>query len=250
MLDKDELKNNLTIEQVFDLVADLGGEPRMGDEYLISRTICHNPAGHGSHKLWYYNNTKLFRCYTECGDEAFDIFNLIQKINDCSLYCAIVYVASYFGYATSDLELKQEYGKLEDWKKINRYEQSSGVTNKQKVELTIYDDSILRYLPRPIILPWEREGIKREIMLKRGIAYDPVNEGIVIPHFDIYGKLIGIRERTLIREEESYGKYKPAKLNGKMYNHPLSFSLYNLNNSKENIKIIKKAIVFESELSL
>jgi hypothetical protein len=32
-----------------------------------------------------------------------------------------------------------------------------------------------------------------------------------------------------------------------MYNHPLGFSLYNLNNSKDNIKIMKKAIIFESE---
>lgn len=34
-----------------------------------------------------------------------------------------------------------------------------------------------------------------------------------------------------------------------MYNHPLGFSLYNLNNSKNNIKILKKAIVFEGEKS-
>ena len=34
-----------------------------------------------------------------------------------------------------------------------------------------------------------------------------------------------------------------------MYNHPLGFNLYNLNNSKDAIKIIKKAIVFEGEKS-
>ncbi len=38
-------------------------------------------------------------------------------------------------------------------------------------------------------------------------------------------------------------------MNGKLYNHPLSFNLYNLNFSKENIKTIKKAVVFESEKS-
>ena len=53
----------------------------------------------------------------------------------------------------------------------------------------------------------------------------------------------------MIKEEEEYGKYKPAYLNGKMYNHPLGFNLYNLNNSKENIKKVKKAIVFEGEKS-
>ena len=34
-----------------------------------------------------------------------------------------------------------------------------------------------------------------------------------------------------------------------MYNHPLSFSLYNLYYSKENIKRVKKVFVFESEKS-
>ena len=32
-----------------------------------------------------------------------------------------------------------------------------------------------------------------------------------------------------------------------MYNHPLGFNLYNLNNSKEAIKLLKKAIVFEGK---
>ena len=34
-----------------------------------------------------------------------------------------------------------------------------------------------------------------------------------------------------------------------MYNHPLGLNLYNLNNSKNNIKQIHTAIVFESEKS-
>ena len=34
-----------------------------------------------------------------------------------------------------------------------------------------------------------------------------------------------------------------------MYNHPLGFSLYNLNNRKNKKKILKKAIVFEGEKS-
>ena len=82
-----------------------------------------------------------------------------------------------------------------------------------------------------------------------GICYDPSYQGIVIPHYNIDGKLVGIRERTLIKENENNGKYKPAILNYKQYNHPLGFNLYNLNNSKENIKKIKKVFVFEGEKS-
>ena len=84
-------------------------------------------------------------------------------------------------------------------------------------------------------------------MNDKGICYDPLYEGIVIPHYDINGNLIGIRERTLIKENEIYGKYRPAIINGKMYNHPLSFNLYNLNFSKSNIKTTQKAIVYEGK---
>ena len=83
------------------------------------------------------------------------------------------------------------------------------------------------------------------------ICYDPKNQGVVIPHYDINNRLIGIRERTLIQEQaEKYGKYMPARIAGKMYNHPLSFNLYNLNHSKDNIARMKKAFVFEGEKSV
>ena len=86
-------------------------------------------------------------------------------------------------------------------------------------------------------------------MEHNGVCYDPVYQGIIIPHYDIEKRLVGIRERTLIKENESNGKYKPAILNYKLYNHPLGFNLYNLNNSKNNIKKIKKVIIFEGEKS-
>jgi hypothetical protein len=252
---KDELKQSLTIEQVFELTADLGGEPQMEINSFKSRTICHNPAGQGSYKLYYYDNTKLFKCYTDCGD-YFDIYELVRKQKtistgeEWSLPKAIAFVAAYFGYSSQTFDFGQEKEKLKDWEILNNYERISNHKDKQQiVELKVFDDNILKYLPRPRISIWEREGIKRDIINSRGIAYDPKNEGIVIPHFDIDGNLIGIRERTLIKEQEKNGKYMPAKLNNKMYNHPLSFNLYNLNNSKNAIQIIQKAIVFEGEKS-
>ena len=76
--DKDSLKENLSIEEVFDLVAELGGEPKMNIDSFTARTIWH---GGSSHKLYYYANTHLFHCYTECGDASFDIYELVLKIN-------------------------------------------------------------------------------------------------------------------------------------------------------------------------
>ena len=265
--DKDELKINLSIEQVFELVADLGGEPKMENGFFISKTICHNHAGEGSYKLYYYDNTKLFRCYTDCGT-SFDIYELVRKIKNNSkdlksyynkegkvcyreweLFDAVEFVAIYYGYSPKTFDFQKTQEKLKDWEVLNNYEQINKDEQEQRVELRIFDNKILQHLPHPRIISWEQEGIKKEIMDHRGIAYDPKNQGIVIPHYDINNQLVGIRERTLIKEEENFGKYRPAILNGVMYNHPLGFNLYNLNNSKNNIKIIKKVIVYEGEKS-
>lgn len=253
--DKDKIKNELTIEQVMDLVAEMGGQPRLqaGGEHFTSLTICH---GGDSHKLYYYNNTHLFRCYTACSPEIFDIYELVRKVNsrrnqEWTLPHAVHYVASYFGYAAENSNFNNEQSKLQDWQILNKYNKINSINNneKQHVEMKIYDESILKHLPHPHILDWEKEGISYDVMESRGICYDPATHGIVIPHYDINGSLIGIRERTLIKEEEQYGKYKPAILNGKMYNHPLGFSLYNLNFSKNAIQNLQKAIVFEGEKS-
>ena len=269
--EKNRIKNSLTIEQVFDFVADLGGEPQMANGYFIAQTICHNPPGVGSHKLFYYENTRLFKCFTECEGGAFDIFDLttrakqttgekrpVQDENgevvyrDWTLYDSIWFVAKYFGIP---LEREQPEGfaglyiSLPDWDVLKRYE-IEDIQAQQRVELATFDDGFLKNYPHPHIEPWENEGITYEVMQETGIAYDPYACGIIIPHYDIFGRLIGIRERTLVKDLEEDGKYKPATLmNGTMFNHPLGFSLYNLNNSKDNISKIKKAIVFESEKS-
>lgn len=266
--DKDEIKNTLTLEQVAEYVAELGGEPQLLQEILLCKTICH---GGDSHKLYYYDNTKLFKCYTGgCaaeGSDAFDIFELTRKVlsreqpkqektcegfipRDWNLPEAIDYVAQFFGFTQVTRERNDEFISAETWKILNNYDRINNIDLETKrVELKVYDSTILKYMPVLPIYPWIREGIDFEVMKARGICFDAKSCGIVIPHYDINNNLVGIRERTLIRENEEKGKYRPAYINKQLYNHPLSFNLYNLNNSKENIAALKKAFVFESEKS-
>ena len=266
----EELKNSLTIDQIFEFLISVGGEPQMREDVIISHTICHNPPGQGSYKLYYYDNTKLFKCYTHCPEDSFDIFQLVLKIKKLAgeqiLYWskdavqttrpwelpdAIHYIASYFGFELSDENFSTTQSDLQDWKIFAKKEAKKlHKNNKQHVSLNFFEDDILKNMIQPRIIPWEKEGITKEIMDVHGICYDAKNQGIVIPHYDIEGRLIGIRERTLVKdEEETRGKYYPAVISGKMYNHPLSFNLYNINISKDNIRRIKKAIVFEGEKS-
>ena len=248
----EEIKNNLSIEQVADLLMTLGADPAVKGDLIICRTICH---GGDSHKLYYYENTHLFRCYTECSD-TFDIFELIVKMQTLggskyTLPQAIHYVCNYFNIEIENKNFPNEQLELQDWKILNRYDK---INNKEKeeikkVEKKNYDDKILSYLPHPRILPWEQEGIDKDVIKYHNICYNPSSQAIVIPHYNIDGELIGIRERTLIKENEIYGKYRPMYLNRQMYNHPLGFNLYNINYSKDNIKRTKKAIIFEGEKS-
>ena len=265
--DKDKIKNSLTIENIFSLVSELGGNPIMYSDHLVSETICHNHPGDGSHKLYYYDNTKLFRCYTEC-DDTFDIFQLVCKVKNLAqekkvrydengqeilvewnLFDAIQFVAIFFGIEAENESFFEKRIKLHDWELFNKYEANNLEKQRQIINLHIYDEKILNNLPRPRIKEWEAEGISDEVSAAYGICFDPKLYGIVIPHYDINDNLIGIRERTLVQEQEVYGKYKPAIINGKMYNHPLGFNLYNINNSKKHIQQIKKAFIFESEKS-
>lgn len=255
MIDKDKLKASLSIEQIYDLVESLGGDPQpIKGNCFISKTICHNLAHEGSYKLYYYDNGEcgIFRCYTDC-EGSFDVFDLVRKQKTLSsgvewtVYNSVQFVASYFGYAESAVE---EVYRLNDWKILDRYEELRALEpRRQIVELKKFDKTILNNLPKVRIPAWEAEGILPEVMQNHKIAYDPINNGIIIPHYDINNDLIGIRERTLVKEREQYGKYRPAILNGIMFNHALGFNLYNINNSKDNIKALKKAIVVESEKS-
>ena len=253
--DKDEIKNSLTIEQVEQFLADHGGDPVRRIGCLVSRTICHNPPiSDASHKLYYYENTKLFKCYTECAEtNGFDIFDLTRKImnikigNDIGLYNAQIYIINYFSLDIIN-DFSHESKELSDFVIFNKWEKGLQVNEQQKkAELKIFDKKILDHLPTKPCSSWIKEGITPQVIVDRHIKFDPYSYGIVIPHYDINNNLIGIRERTLIKENETNGKYMPAIINGKMYNHPLGFNLYNINNSKNNIQQTKIAIIGEGE---
>ena len=68
-----------------------------------------------------------------------------------------------------------------------------------------HNKKILDFLPKPRILPWEEEGISNAVIRHHHICYNPSSQAIVIPHYDKDNNLVGIRERTLIKENEIYG---------------------------------------------
>lgn len=257
VFDKSEIRQALGLENIYDLLIEWGGDPEYTEFGILSSTICHNPPGEGSRKLYFYENTGLFRCYTGC-DSAFDIFELCSKVmkiqydEEFDLNDSVLWVARRFGL--SGMIKDDDMGKtLEDWKILSNYSRIQEIELKDnKVILKDYDDSILNRLNYNIkIIPWLNEGISQEVINKARIGFYPGADQITIPHYDISGRFVGLRGRTMCKDEaELYGKYRPMKINNQLYNHPLGMNLYGLNWSKNAIGIMKKAIIFESEKSV
>ena len=253
--DKKEIRDTLTEEQIFELLNEWGGDPEYTDFGIISSTICHNKPGDGSRKLYYYFNSKLFHCYTGCADPSFDIFELTIKIANIQfnkiydLNDAVRYIAYRFGILGEFDD--QGLSNSEDWEILNNYNRIQEIELKKlEVQLKEYDSNILNRLNYSVkISPWLKEGISQEAINNAHVGFFPGGDQITIPHYDAKGRFIGLRGRTLCKEDaEKYGKYRPIIINKKLYNHPLGMNLYNLNNSRKNINLMGKAIVFESEI--
>ena len=256
VFDKKEIREALTTQDVFQLLVEWGGEPEYTNFGILSSTICHNRPGEGSRKCYYYANTLLFHCYTGCEEPSFDIFQLAMKVYEIQfkqtldLNEAVKLIAQKCGInGTYQQEEKEE---LEDWEYLDNYARLQEIEIKvNNAALKEYDSDILNRFNYDVVLAdWLAEGITPEVMEANKIGYYAGGNQITIPHFDKDNRLIGIRGRTLVAEDaDKYGKYRPLKVNRQWFNHPLGFNLYGLNNSKDNIGIIKKAIVFESEKS-
>ena len=258
VFDKLEIRNALTTENIFELLQEWGGDPIYTDFGLLSATICHNIPGEGSKKLYFYENSKLFYCYTGC-DSSFDIFELTIKVFDIQhhkkmdLNDAIRYVAARMGIA-GHFEDTPDIDKLLDWDILSNYDRIQNIefNNKQQIILKEYNDDILsRFNYQLKLTPWLQEDIAQEVIEYTNIGYYLGGDQITIPHYDANGRFVGLRGRTMCKDEgERFGKYRPLRINNIQYNHPLGMNLYGLNWAKNQIPIIKKAIVFESEKSV
>ena len=234
------IKDTLNESQVIEALYALGSGPPVATKgALIFDTVCHNEADCGSKKLYYYLDSKMFKCYTGCGD-FFNIFELISRASKNKQVEVTASQGVYWLYKNTRTFFTEDTSYTNN--KIDKEEIEK--------EITFYDDSIIDILQSFKIKDWMDEGITFETIQDYKIRYNPVSCAIIIPHFDVDNRLIGIRQRTLVREEEVYGKYRAAFINNKPYPHPLSYNLFGLNKNKENIIKYKKAVVFEGEKSV
>ena len=181
VFDKQEIRDSLSIDDIYNLLDEWGGEPERCPTGLIARTICHNHLeDEASRKLYYYENTGLFRCYTGCEEPIFDIFQLcikvmsLQKGLNYDLNDAVRWIAYRFrlsGREENDLITNG----LEDWKLLDSHSRIEDIRiSTPIIILKEYDKDILSRLNYKVKLkPWLDEGISQEILQFNQIGFYP-----------------------------------------------------------------------------
>lgn len=241
-LDKVALKESMTIDMVYEYLTKLGVNGYWVDsDKLVFETVCHNCIGEGSNKLYYYENTKLFNCFTSCG--RFDIFELLSKMNQQENGEELELNDAVEKYIKS-----QSFLILDGSNTSEKKEKDSGEYVKPRLQK--FNGGILSEHKDALVKDWLDEGISRKTQRKYGIKYSPAMGGAIFPHYDEFGGLVGVRARLLAEEEiRRYGKYRPLEKRGILYSNPSSFYLFGLMQNNLQIRLRKKAIVFEGEKS-
>ena len=246
-MDYEKIMENLDVDSVISLMQKLGAD-RYVDKgtHIIFPTICHNvDSAEASMKLYFYKNNKFFYCYTACG--GMSIFKFLKHYYEergieydwyTDIYMAVRDCSSFTGI---DGFIVERYKSLKDRYNIQRKEK----------ELPVYPFHVLDCFVHSYPQEWLDDGITKETMDRFNISYSISQNKIIIPHYDIKGRLVGIRGRALNEwEVENIGKYAPIQVEGIWYKHPLSMNLYGLDVTWQNVRRNGICYLFESEKSV
>lgn len=249
-MNRDFIKRDYTKEQVIQILLSLGSDSYKNgpNGEMIFQTVCHN-AANGSYKLYYYPESRLFHCYTGCG-ESFDIYDLVSKARAYTFYESFSYISRLLGIGSQKrIGFQARHRLTDDWEIIHRY--ASAKKKRSRQGIPILPEELINYYCQVDPVEWEAEGICRSTLEKYQIRYDLTSNKIVIPHFNADGQLIGIRGRALNTIDIEQGKkYMPMVLENSVFRHPTAFNLYGLYQNKAAICMSKKIMLFEAEKSV
>ena len=241
--------DSITLHDVKDFLESLGVDQidiNEEKQYLVCPTICHNPIHEAeSMKLYWYQNNKIFRCYTEC-NEAMSIFELYKRYMELNQYPITLeeaenYVKQFLKHIVINTEAHTRYEET-----VKKYQYNTRIPILDEYPITSLDCFIKYYHPL-----WLKDGITTTAMDKFNIRFSLSQNKIIIPHFDINGRLIGIRGRALEKNEiEECGKYRPVQIGNILYTYPLQFNLYGIYEHQNGIRARRSAIISEAEKSV
>lgn len=249
-LSKKDVVSSLTIEDVERFLKSLGVETieRKGKNILICPTICHNPIDDpGSMKLYWYQDNKVFHCYTECGDSMsiFELYKRYMSVNNGPI--TDVEAEAYVKQFAKNIEVQT----VDTSHSREGIDKEKYYQEKSVIQLNAYPQFLIDCFTHYYHPSWLREGISREAMDKFNIRFSINQNKIIIPHYDIDGRLVGIRGRAFNPEELAAGcKYMPVMIGDTIYTHQLHFNLYGIYQNKETIARTRRAVLVEGEKSV
>ena len=246
-MDYAKIIENLNTDSIIHLMTELGADRyNETDDYILFPTICHNvDASEASMKLYYYKNNKIFVCYTSCG--SMSIFKFLKHYYE-ERQIEYDWYQDIYEVVCNCSSFKQKEGFTRASYKSLR--ERYGVVRKE-IQLPEFSSNVLGCFVNHYTPEWLDDGITKEAMQTFNISYSISQNKIIIPHYDILGRLVGIRGRALNDwEVENVGKYVPIQVEGIWYKHPLSMNLYGLNKTYQNIRKNGICYLFESEKSV
>lgn len=243
-MDYAKIISGLNDDAIIHLMQELGAD-RYEDkgEFIIFPTICHNTdSSEASMKLYFYKKNKMFVCYTGCWSQS--IFKFLKNYYETRQIEYDWYEDIYQVVCNcSDFKQKEGFAPAVYKSLKDRY-----ATKRKEVQLPEYSSNVLDCFVKSYPQEWIDDGITPEAMDKFNISYSISQNKIIIPHYDIDGRLVGIRGRALNDWEiENVGKYAPIQVEKTWYKHPLSMNLYGLNITQKNIRAHSICFLVESE---
>lgn len=247
----DILVSKLNTSDVLRLMEHLGVPETMvryGNDCLIFPTLCHNELiSNPSHKLYYYESSKRFYCYTNC--KAMSIYDVIM--NTYKARGTKISYSQAYALLDSMVEDRMKHGfAVIEAPTVLR---TKKVTENWVNQLTVYNPHVLEcFTQQPKYLaPWLEEGIDYDVLCDFGVKFDMVRNRIVFPVIDHRGKLVGIKVRNFNQKDiEEHRKYMPLWHNKELYNYPKMMVAYGYYQNQKVIKKAKEVIVYEAEKSV
>lgn len=243
-MDYAEIISNLDTDSVIHLMTELGADRYDNrEDFVIFPTICHNlESSEASMKLYFYKKNKMFVCYTECG--SMSIFKFLRTYYE-ERQIEYDWYQDIYEVVCNCSSFKQKEGFIKPVYKSLKERYSVA---RKEVQLPEYSPNVLDCFIKHYPPEWLNDGISKLAMDKFNISYSISQNKIIIPHYDIDGRLVGIRGRALNEwEVENVGKYAPIRIENTWYKHPLSMNLYGLNVNRKNIRAHGLCFLFESE---
>lgn len=247
-ISEQSLIKRLTSSDIIKLIEYLGvpeNALRFGNDSIIIPTICHNELyDNASHKLYYYESTKRFYCYTHC-----KAMGVIEFIINAYKARGIKYNnAQAYGLLESIVKDRQKHGFAVITMPKTRPVQK--IVKGWEDALTVYNYHVLEcFTQQPKFLEaWTSEGIDYNVLVDFGVRFDMIRNRIVFPIYDHLGRLVGIKVRNFNERDIDEGrKYMPLWQNKELYTYPKMMVAYGYHQNKNTIKKAKEVIVYEAE---